>query len=219
MNNMKQLTLSIHTYAGEFNGQLPPCNMSRVVNTQTGATAQGGSFYVLLPYYESNDVFKEYTRDCSSPGYLGARYVPLPVHVCPSDPTQSGGISTVDNKSATGNFSCNTAVFGANNTVNLMNAPSPYTLGGIPDGNSHTIALMEDSASFPGFPSVDPQSGTYENLMLWSWPAYTNTVGVFGPILTNFPDRRTTAEPIRCRSSTSQRCRPTPIWSSATIRR
>jgi hypothetical protein len=40
---------------------------------------------------------------------------------------------------------------------------------------------MENSASFPGYPAIDPQTGTYENLMLWSWPAYPNTVGCYWP--------------------------------------
>jgi type II secretory pathway pseudopilin PulG len=180
-NNMKQITLSIHAYAGEFNGRFPPCNLSRVVNAATGMTAQGGIFYVLLPYYESNSVFKTYTLDRPDAGYLGAQYIPLPVHVCPTDPTQVGGISTLDKKSATGNYSVNSAVFGAKGTFSLINAPSPYHIDTIPDGASHTIALMEDSASFPGYPAVDPQSGTFENLMLWAWPAYTNSVGCYWP--------------------------------------
>ena len=136
---------------------------------------------MLLPYYEEDSVFKTYTTNRPDAGYLGAQYVPLPVHVCPSDPTQSGGISTLDGKSATGNYSCNLALFGARGTFNLMNAPSPYRLDGIPDGTANTIGLMEDSASFPGYPAVDPQSGTFENLMLWSYPAYLNTVGCYWP--------------------------------------
>jgi prepilin-type N-terminal cleavage/methylation domain-containing protein len=180
-NNMKQLALSIHSYASEYNDCLPPSNFSRVVNGQTGATAQGGGLYVLLPYYEDAWVFKEYTTNRPDPGYLGAQYVPLPVHVCPSDPTQIRGVSTLDNKSATGNYSLNLAVFGANGTFKLMNKPSQYKIGTIPDGASHTIALVENSGSFPGYPAVDPQSGTFENLMLWAWPAYTNTVGCYWP--------------------------------------
>jgi prepilin-type N-terminal cleavage/methylation domain-containing protein len=179
-NNMKQLTLSIHSYAGEFNSQLPPSNFNRVVNPQTGGTAQGGAFYVLLPYYEEGSVFKTYTTNRPDAGYLGAQYVPLVEHVCPSDPTQSHGVSTLDGKSATGNYSCNLALFGAMGTWSQMNAPSPYQLGKIPDGDSHTIALVENSASFPGYPSTlaGNQAG---NLMLWSWPAYLNSVGCYWP--------------------------------------
>jgi prepilin-type N-terminal cleavage/methylation domain-containing protein len=180
-NNMKQLTLGIQAYAGEMNGLLPPCNFSQVVNGQTGLTAQGSIFYLLLPYYEENYVYTTYTADRPDAGYLGAQYVPLKEHICPSDPTQLNGISILDGKSATGNYSCNSAVFGANGTFSLMNAPSTYRIDGIPDGAAHTIALMEDSASFPGYPAVDPQSGTFENLMLWAWPSYMNSVGCYWP--------------------------------------
>jgi prepilin-type N-terminal cleavage/methylation domain-containing protein/prepilin-type processing-associated H-X9-DG protein len=180
-NNMKQLALSINCYADAMSGNLPPCNFSQVVNPQTGAAAEGGVFYILLPYYESGDVYKAYTSNRADPGYLGAQYAPLPIHVCTSDPTQSGGVSTLDHKSATGNYSVNSAVFGARNTFSAKNTPSPYQMSRIPDGMSHTIALMEDSASFPGYPLVDPQSGTYENLMLWAWPAYMNSVGCYWP--------------------------------------
>jgi len=179
-NNMKQLTLSIHAYAADFGGVLPPCNFARAVSP-SGGTAQGGIFYVLLPYYEQNSVFLTYTSSRPDAGYLGAQYVPIPTHVCPSDPTQLGGISTLDGKSATGAYSCNSALFGANGTFSQMNAPCQYRIDTIPDGSSNTIALMEDSASFPGFPAVDPQSGTFENLMLWSWPAYLNSVGCYWP--------------------------------------
>ena len=42
------------------------------------------------------------------------------------------------------------------------------------------IALVENSASFPGYPSTlaGNQAG---NLMLWSWPAYLNSVGCYWP--------------------------------------
>ncbi len=180
-NNMRQLTLSLHSYSGQFNGMLPPSNFSVVVNPASGLAAQGSVFYVLLPYYEDNWVFTTYTANRPDAGYLGAQYVPLAVHVCPTDLTQVGGVSTVDKKSATGNYSVNSAVFGANGTFSEMNKPSPYRIDTIPDGASHTIALMEDSASFPGYPQVDPQSGTFENLMLWSWPAYLNSVGCYWP--------------------------------------
>jgi prepilin-type N-terminal cleavage/methylation domain-containing protein len=174
-NNMKQLTLGMTAYAGEMNGLLPPCNFSRVVNAKTGATAQGGIFYALLPYYEENPIFKAYTADRPDPGYLGAQYVPLKEHVCPSDPTQLNGISTLDGKSATGNYSCNSALFGANGTFGLMNTPSPYRIDNIPDGCSHTVGLTEDSASYPGY------AGSANNMTLWAWPAYPNTVGCYWP--------------------------------------
>jgi len=181
MNNEKQLILAVHLYADSFNGQLPPANYSAVVNQQTGNTAVGSGFFAMLPYIEQDNLFQEYNKDRPDAGYLGCQYVPLKIHVCPSDPTTNAGIATLDGKSATGNYSLNLAVFGANGTCYSMGQSSPYLIGTIPDGTSNTIGLMEDSGCFPGYPSTDPQSGTFENLMLWAYPAYTNTVGCYWP--------------------------------------
>jgi prepilin-type processing-associated H-X9-DG protein len=161
-----------------------------VVNPQTGNTAQGGAFYALLPYYEQNTVFQTYNQDIPNAGYLGAQYIPLTIHCCPSDGTQKYGISTLDGKSATGNYSCNLALFGAAGTFNQLGVSSPYQIGTIPDGSSNTIGLMENSASFPGYPAIDPQTGTYENLMLWSWPAYPNSVGCYWPNPDELPGQK-----------------------------
>jgi prepilin-type N-terminal cleavage/methylation domain-containing protein/prepilin-type processing-associated H-X9-DG protein len=180
-SNMKQLIIALHLYADTFGGALPPSNFNQVVNSQTGNAAQGGAFYALLPYYEQDNLFRAYTQDRPDAGYLGAQFVPLAIHVCPSDPTQSNGISTVDGQSATGNYACNLALFGANGTFNKLGAPSPYRISQIPDGTSNTIGLCETSGSFPGHRVINPQTGTFENLMLWAWPAYPNTVGDYWP--------------------------------------
>ena len=180
-NNMKQLVLAIHNYAGGNGDRFPPVNFSQVVNQQTGNTAQGGMFYVLLPYYEQDNVLNAYTQDRPDAGYLGAQYVPLAVHVCPSDPTTNGGIATLDGKTATSNYACNLVLFGAGGTFNRMGQPSPFRIGTIPDGTSNTICLVECSGCFPGYPAQDPQSGTNENFMSWPYPAYLNTYGSYWP--------------------------------------
>ena len=89
---MKQLTLSVHTYSGQFNGLLPPCNFSRAVQFKRpdGARRRISSSCRT----RNNWVFTAYTTDRPDAGYLGAQFVPLPVHVCPTDPTQVGGVST-----------------------------------------------------------------------------------------------------------------------------
>src|SRR5262249_44057636 len=56
-NNMKQLMLAIHSYAGENQQKLPPANFFRVVNPMTGNAAEGSAFYALLPYHEQDNVF------------------------------------------------------------------------------------------------------------------------------------------------------------------
>ena len=181
VNNEKQLMLALHAYAGANNGRLPPSNFYQVVNQATGNAAEGSAFYALLPYYEQGGVFNAYTRDIPKPGYLTACFVPLAVHVCPSDPTISGGIGTVPPNYATGNYALNLALLGANGTFNVKGAFPPYKIETIPDGSSNTIGLVEASGCFPGYPAVDPQTGTLESYMTWMWPAYPNSFGPYWP--------------------------------------
>jgi len=180
-NNEKQLLLAIHAYADANNSFLPPSNFYQVVNPRTGNAAEGSAFYALLPYCEQGIQFNLYTRDIPNPGYLGTQKVPLAIHVCPSDPTTSRGIGTVVPNYATGNYALNLALFGANGTFNLKGTCSPYTIGNIPDGSSNTIGIVEASGCFPGFPAVNPQTGTTESYMTWDWPAYPNTFGPYWP--------------------------------------
>jgi prepilin-type N-terminal cleavage/methylation domain-containing protein len=181
-NNMKQLMLATHNYAGDFEGCLPPANFLRIVNAQTGNAAEGSAFYALLSYYEQDNLFRLYTQDRPDAGYRGAQYVPLnPIHVCPADPTTIAGVATLDGKTATSNYALNLALFGAGGTFNIKGPSSPYRIGTIPDGTSNTIGMVETSGCFPGFPTINPQSGTPENYMTWDYPAYPNTMGPYWP--------------------------------------
>jgi type II secretory pathway pseudopilin PulG len=179
-NNEKQLMLAIHAYQDAMRA-LPPSNFCQVVNPQTGNAAQGSAFYALLPYYEQGNLFNQCTRDISNPGYLTAEWVPLKVHVCPSDPTTNNGIGSVSPNYATGNYALNLALWGAGGTFNIQAAPPPYRIETIPDGSSNTIGIVEASGCFPGYPAVDPQTGTLESYMTWHWPAYPNQFGPYWP--------------------------------------
>jgi len=191
INNEKQLVLAIHSYADTYNSHLPPSNFSQVVNKKTGKVAEGSAFYALLPFYEQGNLFDKYTQDIANPGYLGAQLVPLVVHICPSDPTIADGIGTVGPPYlATGNYALNLALFGANNTCNLKGVSSTYKIGNIPDGSSNTIAMVEASGCFPGFPLVDPQTGTLESYMTWHWPAYPNSFGPYWPNPDELPGQK-----------------------------
>ncbi len=181
-NNSRQLMLAIHNYAGAFDGLLPPCNFCRIVNPQTGNLAEGSAFYAVLPFCEQDNVFNAWTRDIPDAGYRGAQYVPIaPLHVCPSDPTTKNGIATLDGKTATSNYALNLALFGAGGSFGVRGALSTFRIGSIPDGNSCTIGIVEASGCFPAYPALDPQSGTAENYMTWSYPAYPNTMGPYWP--------------------------------------
>jgi prepilin-type N-terminal cleavage/methylation domain-containing protein len=179
-NNEKQLLLAIHAYH-DTNSRLPPSNFYQVVNPRTGNAAEGSAFYALLPYYEQGNLFTQCTRDIPNPGYLSAASVPLAIHFCPSDPTTNNGIGSVPPNYATGNYALNLALFGAGGTFNLKGVSSPYKLATIPDGSSNTLGIVEASGCFPGYPAVDPQTGTTESYMTWMWPAYPNTFGPYWP--------------------------------------
>jgi prepilin-type N-terminal cleavage/methylation domain-containing protein len=181
LNNEKQLMLAIHSYADDHNGRLPPSNFYQIVNEVTGNAAEGSAFYALLPYYDQGNLFDSCTQDILRPGYLTAQIIPLVMHVCPSDPTINGGIGSVPPNYATGNYALNLALFGANGTFNIKGANSPYKIGTIPDGTSNTIGIVEASGCFPGYPAVDPQTGTAESYMTWHWPAYPNSFGPYWP--------------------------------------
>ncbi len=180
INNEKQLMLAVHLYSDVY-GKLPPANFYEVVNATTGNAAEGSAFYALLPFYEQGSVFKSFTQDIPNPGYLTACFTPLAVHVCPTDPTNTAGLGNVAPNYATGNYALNLALFGANGAFNVKGASSPYTIGSIPNGSSNTIGIVEASGCFPGYPAVDPQTGTLESYMTWDWPAYPNSFGPYWP--------------------------------------
>jgi prepilin-type N-terminal cleavage/methylation domain-containing protein len=180
-HNEKQLLLAVHSYAEANNSSLPPSNFFQVVNKQTGNAAEGGAFYAMLPYYDQDNLFKTYTRDIPNPGYRGTQQIAIPVHVCPSDPTTTNGIGSVAPNLATGNYALNLVLFGAGGTFNIKGAPSTIRINTIRDGSSNTIGIVEDSGCFPGFPNINPQTGTTESYMTWDWPAYPNTFGCYWP--------------------------------------
>lgn len=180
-NNSRQLMLSTHNFATSFDGQLPEANFYQVVDAQTGLAAEGSAFYQLLPYYDQEPMFQKYTQDIPNPGYLGAQSIPMTIHICPSDLTNNNGISLLGGQVATSNYCMNLEVFGAFGTFNIKGKPSPYRIGTLPDGSSNTIGIFETAASYPGYPTLDPQSGTFENIMAWSYPAYPNTYGPYWP--------------------------------------
>src|ERR1700677_1907630 len=135
----------------------------------------------MLASFEQLTLFNKYTQDIANPGYLGTQAIALRIHVCPSDPTTANGIGTLAPNLATGNYALNLALFGASGTFNVLGAPPPYKIGTIPDGTSNTIGIVEASGCFPGYPAVDPQTGTSENYMTWDWPAQPNTFGPYWP--------------------------------------
>jgi len=136
----------------------------------------------LLPFYEQAAIYSTYTQNMPNPGYLSAQTVAIaPLHVCPDDPTNRNGIAILGGQVATSNYCMNLEVFGAAGTFNIKGAVSPYRIETIPDGTSNTIGLFETAGSYPGYPTIDQQTGTFNSIMAWSWPAYPNTYGPYWP--------------------------------------
>jgi prepilin-type N-terminal cleavage/methylation domain-containing protein len=179
VNNEKQLLLAVHAYHDAAQ-KLPPSNFYQV-NPQIGVAAEGSAFYALLPYYEQGNLFNQCNQNQSNPGYLTAEWVPVKLHVCPSDPTTSNGIGTLAPNYATGNYSLNLALWGAGNAWAIKGAVPPYRLETIADGTSNTIGIVEASGCFPGFPSIDPTTGVPNSFMTWWYVAYPNTIGPYWP--------------------------------------
>jgi prepilin-type N-terminal cleavage/methylation domain-containing protein len=142
-NNIKQLMLGLHNYAGAYNNKLPPVNY---VNLTTGA--QGDLFFAMLPFVEQGNIFTIY--DQNGQGYLGAGTVALVIFQCPSDPTAPGGLVTASGTppggQGTSDYSFNTLMFAPGQIVNQWGMSSQYTIGTIPDGASNTVAYVEQAA-------------------------------------------------------------------------
>jgi prepilin-type N-terminal cleavage/methylation domain-containing protein len=188
-NNARQIILAVHNYEGA-NNALPPVNYAAQVG---GQTVLGSAHFALLPYLEQQNVFNQFNTANADRGYFGARFVPLKVFQCPSDPTQQNGITPVAGASfplvsadnlttlnrpiATSNYSYNLVLFGAgtayddrpggqaNATVDQFPSgkPTGYRIATVPDGSSNTIATVEQSGYYPGASQQQPGYGTGPN--------------------------------------------------------
>jgi prepilin-type N-terminal cleavage/methylation domain-containing protein len=193
-NNLHQIGVAVHNYAGTNDGNLPPVNFSQVVNSFTGNAAAGSAHYALLPYLEQDNVFQQYTADRPDAGYGGAQAVsgggaanvPLPIFACPADTTQSHDLAvggSQGGKWALSSYAYNTVLFaGSYAAASALNHPSPYKIGSIPDGSSNTVGLGEQTGCYPGsFNGGNPYSAS-EAYNVWAWPLTPlATGGTYGP--------------------------------------
>ncbi|MDW8244569.1 MAG: DUF1559 domain-containing protein [Thermogemmata sp.] len=217
-NNHKQIILAIHNYESAYNA-LPPVNYVRTL--PSGRRIVGSAHYALLPFLEQDNVLRRYDADIPTTptdgrGYLGARFVPLKVFQCPSDPTHQNGMSPVagyrtplvseDNLNApiaTCNYSYNLALFGAGTAYDdrplaqrdipetyPSGKPCGYRIATVSDGASNTIGLVEQAAYYPyaylQAPGYDPNQPSNEFQAITSWP-YPAYFNTYGPHYPN-PD-------------------------------
>jgi prepilin-type N-terminal cleavage/methylation domain-containing protein len=155
-NNLKQLSLAVHNYAGTNQNVLPP--LTGVFLNPNPSWQYGSNQFWLLPYVEQNNLFQLWMTGPTdkygfNPPFATYSYNQTEgLLYCPSDPTISDGRN--GNGWSAGSYAVNFQIYGTTTYQGSYPGPyyilSPYTIGNIPDGTSNTIAYAERSATFPG---------------------------------------------------------------------
>jgi len=168
-NNLKQISLAVHSYAGTYKERLPSLSTA----TLTGPATPRSLHFELLPYIEQSAVFNTAIAAGSTNSGAVTTTV-IPTYLCPADPGShvNGLIPATSNGSANGwaatNYAANHFAFGSYNAWNLTAAnasgtggptplytaingnqvcPSTKKINNIQDGTSNTIAFIETYAS------------------------------------------------------------------------
>jgi type II secretory pathway pseudopilin PulG len=168
MNNLKQIALAASDYAGTYQGRLPP--LTDVTPGTTQGTGLKSLLYLLLPYVEQDNLYRQYdpTRPATyynpsttTPG-LGATVVKT--FISPADASAAPGttvsvdiiitppppppfLGTFTARYATASYAANGMLFGSN----AASLP-----GSIPDGTSNTVFFAEKAQYCNGTP--DPSN-------------------------------------------------------------
>lgn len=123
MNNIKQITLAVHNYAGAHRDGLP----DTVGYNAVGHVQDRSLFIAFLPYLEQGQLFQAYKKEFGE-GQWGDQFV-IPVYLSPADPT----LSTITDKGeGLCSYAANAALFETN-----------ASLGRVSDGLSNTVAFAE----------------------------------------------------------------------------
>jgi prepilin-type N-terminal cleavage/methylation domain-containing protein len=180
-NNLKQIGLAIHAYAGANDGQLPPLFSAPLA---VNIPSQQSFFFTILPYLEQDSLYRAGMNAATDGGTAGLTWTGMTpngplyssafvkTYVCPADSTNSFTQPVMNASSGSGwvgaSYGDNYQVFGA------KKGGPPYKLAGIPDGSSSTVFIAERYAQFPGPGGqyVDPNAVTQQANNLWLWPCH-----------------------------------------------
>jgi type II secretory pathway pseudopilin PulG len=148
-NNLKQITLALHNFAGDHDDCLP------VINGASGSPNKHISVqWALLPYVEQGNTF---LQSFSGADPFGRNRVPVKIFICPADPTID--LAHPFFASSVTSYAANAQVFVGNPTLNRTFA----------DGTSNTIIFAEHYGG--GCHSREfPQSGVDFNILLTTLP-------------------------------------------------
>ena len=147
-NNLKQMGLAAHNYAGDHNSAFPPLYQSywTVPASSTGGDVE--VFCELLPNLEQQNV---YNMMGNPPQVMNVWTVAMKLYACPSDGTFGNGFGTTywGESVPVGSYLANFQVFGNPNSGN--NYPnntvgSPNLMASFQDGTSNTVLFAEGLA-------------------------------------------------------------------------
>ncbi|QEL14421.1 DUF1559 family PulG-like putative transporter [Limnoglobus roseus] len=143
-NNLKQLSLACHGYAGVNDDKLPPINtlISATATAPTGtpeSETYGSIMYALLPFVEQDSIQRRY----QTTGYLTTANAASVVktYICPSDPTAADGITSTG--WAGTSYAANAILFGKGSYYMSEWKKSMFKIGNIPDGTSNVVGFSE----------------------------------------------------------------------------
>jgi len=170
-NNLKQIGLAIHNYAGTYNGRLPALT-SDPTAANTGGY-KGGILITLLPFIEQQSLYNfaiSNTGNTWDPwtnpptNNVAVRQTPVKTYQCPSDFTLTNGWSSNQVGGWMGaSYGANFQLFGKVRAGGNADA-AQYNVANIPDGTSNTVAFAETYAGC-NYPCSAQNTGN-----LWSYP-------------------------------------------------
>jgi prepilin-type N-terminal cleavage/methylation domain-containing protein len=190
-NNLKQLGLAVHNFAGTYSSKLPSSQETLGNNNNPGPCPFLGA---ILPYIEQDNVYKRSFGSGAVWGN-GNHTSVIKTFICPADASSNQGMASTGASWAVGNYGANWIVFGSASPDGGWTEKARYNIGNIPDGTSNTIILGERFGSFPANTSYSSCWGYPENASGWGYSYGSDTFAPTWLTSVTFPNGITTNAP------------------------
>lgn len=176
-NNLKQVGLSIHSFASGNNNRLPP-----MVNYMGGGQGWTVFWAHILPGIEQDNLYRQMSTWGASWNNGGNAKV-VPIYLCPSDSSHSNGLLTVGAGGWSGiSYAPSYQMFGLfvgyDPSSGQYVAKPKYNLTNLRDGTSNTIAVVERFAQFDAYGWSN--AAFYPEGANWGWNHHGSVYGPWG---------------------------------------